>query len=131
MSSQNCVSHVNFSLLLISVTLGTCDNPGIPNNVADNLMYDKKLFEFGTVLSFDCRSNFNLVGPSSIQCVLGRHPNETMWNSTAPVCEGTQEKSNILSFIHSNFIFELPFQTQTWQNLSCYLRISEISSYTI
>ena len=72
----------------MSVTLGTCDNPSIPNNVKHNLMYDDQLFEFGAILSFECHSNFSLVGPSSIQCILGRYPNETVWNSAAPICKG-------------------------------------------
>ena len=107
LSTDNYSFAANSLLLLTSVALGTCDNPGIPNNATHNMMHDDQLFEFGAVLYFECHSNFNLVGSSPIQCVLGRHPNETVWNSAVPVCEGRydeKENNNTLKYVRRSFV---------------------------
>ncbi|XP_072016829.1 uncharacterized protein [Amphiura filiformis] len=68
------------------VTLGVCEDPGVPNNgsVRNNVT---RTFQFGSIVSFICDTGFILVGSPSIQCILGTMPNETKWNSPIPICE--------------------------------------------
>ncbi|XP_072017570.1 uncharacterized protein [Amphiura filiformis] len=72
------------------VTLGVCDDPGVPYNgsVSNDVT---RTFQFGSIVSFICDTGFILVGSPSIQCILGTKPNETTWNSPVPICKDMTE----------------------------------------
>ncbi|XP_072022780.1 uncharacterized protein [Amphiura filiformis] len=73
---------------IYDVTLGVCDDPGVPNNGSVSVRNNvSRTFQFGSIVTFICDTGFVLVGSPSIQCVLGTIPNETKWNSPVPICE--------------------------------------------
>lgn len=72
----------------IAVSLGSCVNPGEPENGSVMQLMQPPDYYFGSILTFSCDENFTLVGSPSIQCVVGSAPTDVMWNDSVPTCQG-------------------------------------------
>ncbi|XP_072037170.1 uncharacterized protein [Amphiura filiformis] len=59
----------------------SCKHPSLPNGV---IAGDD--FSFGNWVIFTCDSNFELIGDSALQCVLGDTSNESSWSGDIPFC---------------------------------------------
>ena len=64
-------------------SLGLCDDP-TPTN-GNTVETD---FSFGKWVTLTCDENFQLIGESQLQCVLGETQNDSKWSSQPPVCYG-------------------------------------------
>ena len=46
-------------------------------------------FELGTIVEYTCDVGFILAGSPSIECVVGHSTEESVWNASIPICQGS------------------------------------------
>ncbi|XP_072017639.1 uncharacterized protein [Amphiura filiformis] len=87
-------------LSIYDVRIGFCNDPGFPENGrrALNDIPERRMFAFGSLVTYECFLGFILVGSPTIQCVIGHYSNQSVWNASIPVCmEIPSTTTNVLT----------------------------------
>ena len=68
----------------LSPVFRRCDYPSLQHG---SVMEDD--FSFGQWVTFQCDRDYELVGETSLQCVLGDTPDDCKWSGELPTCKCT------------------------------------------